>query len=137
MRGKPFFDTNVLIYAVVDGDARADVARALLAGGGVLSVQVLNEFVAVARRKLKLPWNEIVRSLEDFRVLCEEPVAITIQVHEAALEIAERYGYTIYDSLVIAAALESGCKTLYSEDMHSGQKIEGLTILNPFQEDLR
>jgi len=137
MRGKPFFDTNVLIYAVVDGDARADVARALLAGGGVLSVQVLNEFVAVARRKLKLPWNEIVRSLEDFRVLCEERVAITIQVHEAALEIAERYGYTIYDSLVIAAALESGCKTLYSEDMHSGQKIEGLTILNPFQEDLR
>jgi predicted nucleic acid-binding protein len=79
-----------------------------------------------------MPWAATLQALKHFRSLCEEPVPLTIQTHEKALEIAEQYGYTIYDSLVIAAALQARCTTLYSEDMHSGQKIEGMTILNPF-----
>jgi len=132
MNGKPFFDTNVLVYALAEGDPRSVIASSMLNHGGIVSVHVLNEFVAVARRKLKRPWPQIIEALKQFRTLCEEPVPLTIQTHEKALEIAEQYGYTIYDSLVIAAALQARCTTLYSEDMHSGQKIEGMTILNPF-----
>jgi predicted nucleic acid-binding protein len=132
MSGKPFFDTNVLIYAVAEADPRAEVARTLLAEGGILSVQVLNEFVAAARRKYKMSWEEVVEALADFRVLCPEPLPMTVKTHQNALEIAGRYGYQIYDSLVIAAAMEASCDTLYSEDMQGGQKIKGLTIRNPF-----
>jgi predicted nucleic acid-binding protein len=132
MNGKPFFDTNVLIYAVAEADPRAEIARALLTKGGVVSVQVLNEFVAVARRKYKMSWQEIAEALTAFRALCPAPAAITLKTHEAALEIAERYGYRIYDSLVIAAALETVCDTLYTEDMQSGHTIQNLTICNPF-----
>jgi predicted nucleic acid-binding protein len=132
MNGKPFFDTNLLIYAVAESDSRAEIARDLLAGGGVVSIQVLNEFAAVARRKIGMSWQEIGEVLRAFQSLCPEPVPITLKTHEAALGIAEQYGYRIYDSLVIAAALEVPCDILYSEDMQSGQKIEGLTIRNPF-----
>ena len=55
-----------------------------------------------------------------------------MKTHQAALAISERYGYRVYDALVIAAALEASCKILYSEDMQDSQEIEGLTIRNPF-----
>src|ERR1700744_1826818 len=100
MNGKPFFDTNLLIYAVAESDPRAETARDLLAEGGVVSVQVLNEFVAVARRKIGMSWQEIGEVLRAFQSLCPEPVPITLKTHEAALGIAEQYGYRIYDSLV-------------------------------------
>ncbi len=69
------------------------------------------------------------------RVLCPAPVPITIETHEAALRVAQKYGYQIYDALVIAAALEAGCDTLYSEDLQDGQVVlDGqLTIRNPFK----
>jgi predicted nucleic acid-binding protein len=130
----PFFDTNVLIYAFAKDDRRTVIAEALLAGGGKLSVQTLNEFVAVAVRKLAMPWNEVLEALSALRVLCPSPVPVTLRTHEGALRIIERYGYHIYDSLVIAAALEAGCGTLFSEDLHDGQIIDGLTIRNPFAE---
>jgi predicted nucleic acid-binding protein len=132
MNGKPFFATNVLIYAIAEGDPRAEVARALLSEGGAVSVHVLNEFVAAGRRKYRMSWKEIREALTAFRVLCPEPQAIDIETHEAALEIAERYGYGIYDSLVVAAAIQAGSSTLYSEDLQAGHKIKGLTIRNPF-----
>jgi predicted nucleic acid-binding protein len=68
-----------------------------------------------------------------FRVLCPAPVPLTIQTHDTALRIAALHGYDIYDSLVIAAALEASCRTLYSEEMQDGQVIKGLTIRNPFR----
>ena len=111
---------------------RSQVAEALLGAGGTISVQVLNEFVAVARGKLKKSWEEIRRALDVLRVFCPEPVPLTIEIHERAVRIAERYGYSIFDSLVIAAALHAGAGTLYSEDMRDGQTIDGLTIHNPF-----
>lgn len=132
MNDKRFFDTNIILYAFRRDDTRGQVAEALLAGGGALSVQVLNEFVAVARRKLDKSWDEVRSALDILRVFCPEPGPLTVETHERAVSIAERYGYSIFDSLIIAAALHVGAKTLYSEDLQDGQAIEGLTIRNPF-----
>jgi predicted nucleic acid-binding protein len=133
MPAKVFFDTNVLIYAVAENDPRSAQAEELLASGGVLSVQVLNEFASVARRKILMPLKDVMEALDAFRILCPSPLPITIEMHEAALRIAEKHGYNIYDAVVVAAALEAGCATLYSEDFHDGQTIDGqLTNRNPF-----
>lgn len=129
-----FFDTNILIYAIAQDDPRSSVAERLLSAGGTLSVQVLNEFASVARRKLRMPWKEIKEALDAIRILCDPPVPITIHTHETALNLAEKYNYAIYDALIAAAALESACETLYSEDLQDGQVIGGqLTIRNPFK----
>jgi predicted nucleic acid-binding protein len=134
MPASPFFDTNVLIYTVARNDPRAPKAEALLAGGGMISVQSLNEFVSVARRKMGMPWGEVMESVNLFCTLCPDPVPISLDTHKAALAIAERYGYSIYDALIASAALEAGCETLYSEDLQGGQIINRrLTIRNPFQ----
>ena len=133
MPGKPFFDTNVLIYALAENDPRNTRAEELLAYGGMLSVQILNEFVAVARRKILMSWSDVREALDAFRVLCPSPLPLTIEMNEASLKIAERHGYNIYDALVVAAALQAGCTTLYSEDLQDGQIIDQkLTIRNPF-----
>jgi predicted nucleic acid-binding protein len=133
MRVEAFFDTNVLIYAVALDDPRNARAEELLDLGGTISVQILNEFVSVARRKILMPWREVMDALAAFRVLCPSPLPITIQLHEAALKIAQQHGFEIYDALVVAAALEAGCAILYSEDFQDGQMIDGrLTIRNPF-----
>ena len=133
MTVKAFFDANVLIYAVAENDPRSAQAEVLLASGGVLSVQILNEFVSVTRRKILMSWSDVSEALDAFRVLCPSPLPITMEIHEAALKIAEKHGYNIYDALVIAAALEAGCTTLYSENLHDGLTIDGqLTIRNPF-----
>jgi predicted nucleic acid-binding protein len=131
MNVRRFFDTNILIYSVSD-DPRGDRAKDLLAVGGFVSVQVLNEFVATARRKLKRPWTQILEALTDFTTLCPSPSPLTQETHEAAVNIAQRYGYSIYDALIIASALETRCEVLYSEDMQGGQIIQGLSIQNPF-----
>lgn len=130
---RSFFDSNILLYTLGEDDPRALQALALLGQGGVLSVQVLNEFVAVARRKLRLSWPEVHRALGAIRALCQPPRALTLATHETALAIAERHGYRIYDSLILASALEAGCTTLFTEGMQDGQVIEGrLTLRNPF-----
>jgi len=131
---KPFFDTNVILYAFHEDDARGRTAETLLAAGGTVSVQVLNEFVAVVRRKFDKSWEEVRRALDIVRVFCPDPVPLTMEIHERALAIAARYRYSIFDSLIIAAALSAGARTLYSEDMRAGQKIQGLTIRNPFSQ---
>jgi predicted nucleic acid-binding protein len=133
MDDRVFFDTNVLVYVVGQEDERTALADALVAGGGVVSVQVLNELVSVARRKLRMTWEEIGEALAAIRILCPSPVPLTIETHESGLRIATQYGYHIYDALVAAAALEAECTTLYSEDLQDGQVIDGrLTIRNPF-----
>jgi predicted nucleic acid-binding protein len=133
MPAKDFFDTNVLIYAVGKNDPRASKAEALLASGGTISVQCLNEFVAVARGKLAMSWKDVKEFLDIMSVLCPKPVPISLDTHKTAMAIAEKYGYGIYDALIASAALEAGCKTLYSEDFQDGQIIDRkLTIRNPF-----
>ncbi len=133
MPARDFFDTNVLIYAVAKNDPRAAKAEALLASGGMISVQSLNEFVSVARRKLGMSWKETRESVDLICILCPDPAPILLETHRRAVVIAEKYGYSIYDALIAAAALEAGCKTLYSEDLQDGQIINRqLTIRNPF-----
>jgi predicted nucleic acid-binding protein len=134
MPAKHFLDTNVLIYAVAKNDPRAAKAEALLASGGIVSIQSLNEFVSVARRKLGMSWREVRQFLDLICILCPGPVPISLETHRAALSIAEKYRYSIYDALVASAALEAGCNTLYSEDLQDGQMINRqLTIRNPFR----
>lgn len=134
MSDKAFFDTNVLVYAIVENDPRKIRARELLAVGGTISVQVLNEFVSVVRRKGKMPWDDVRATLQWILLLCPEVVTVTIKTHEMAVGIAERYGYRIYDSLIVASAIEAKCELLYSEDLQDGQVIaQRLTIRNPFR----
>src|SRR2546421_248653 len=99
MPGKAFFDTNVLIYAVAHNEPRSTQAEQLLASGGVLSVQILNEFASVARRKILMSWSEVTEALDAFRVLCPSPLPITIEMHEAALKIAEKHGFNSSPSI--------------------------------------
>jgi predicted nucleic acid-binding protein len=133
MSGKVFFDTNILVYVVGQEDERTDTAEALLAGGGVISVQVLNELANVTRKKLRMSWEEIDEVLAAIRVLCPSPVPLTIDTHDAGRRIAATYGYSMFDGLIAASALEAGCDTLYSEDLQDGRLIEGrLTVRNPF-----
>ena len=133
MSDKAFLDTNVLVYAFGQREDRTPVAEALLAAGGVISVQVLNELTAVARRKLGMPWSDVTAALDAIKVLCPSPVSIALGTHNDAVRLAAAHGFHIYDALIIAAALESDCTSLYSEDLQSGRVIDGrLTIRNPF-----
>jgi predicted nucleic acid-binding protein len=128
-----FFDTNILLYLLSGDAAKADRAEGLLAAGGIVSVQVLNEFVAVAAGKLAMPLVEIREVLATIRSICSVK-PLDIETHELGVDLAERYRYSIYDSLILAAALRANCVTLFSEDFQHGQKIEQLTIRNPFIE---
>jgi predicted nucleic acid-binding protein len=127
-----FFDTNILLYLFSQDDAKAERAEALVADGGLISVQVLNELASVATRKLKMSWVETREILSLIRALCKvEPV--TVATHEQGIFLAERYGFSVYDAMITASALLSGCHTLYTEDLQNGQRIEkSLTIRNPF-----
>jgi predicted nucleic acid-binding protein len=126
-----FFDTNVLTYLTDKEEARAPRTEDLLVDGGVISVQVLNEFALVARRKVGLSWAQTREFLNTFRATLEV-VPVTIEVHERGLDLAERYGLNVYDGMILAAAQLAGCTLLYSEDMHDGLVIDRLTVRNPF-----
>ena len=128
-----FLDTNILIYAALQPDRRTDTARSLLTRRSIVSVQVLNEFASVARRKLRRGWPEITQALALIRELIASPLSVTIDTHQAALKLAAATGYHFYDALILASALEAGCDTLFSEDLQDGRVIaERLTIRNPF-----
>ena len=127
-----FLDSNVLLYAFT-ADARAATARTLLERGAVVSVQGLNEFANVARRKLGRTWAEVRDALNSIRDVCRTVVPLDIETHADALRIAERYGYGIFDALMISSAVRAECKVLWSEDMHDGHVIDKrLRIANPF-----
>lgn len=129
---KSFFDTSVLLYLLSAETEKADRAEQLLEQSGAISVQVLNEFTAVAIRKLKLSYAEVREVLGTVRTICVTH-ALTVEHHEKGTEIAERYGFSFYDSVIVASALLAGCKTLYSEDLQHQQIIDKqLTVLNPF-----
>lgn len=126
------FDSNVLLYLVAVNDERAARARDVVARGGTISVQALNEVVNVGRRKLKMPWPELedlVQELKDELSI----VPVDLGTHEEACRLAQRYKLAFYDAAIVAAALLAECDTLWSEDMHDGLVVDGrLTIRNPF-----
>lgn len=127
-----FFDTSVLLYLLASEDEKADRVELLLEHSGVISVQVLNEFTAVAIRKLAMSFAEIRDVLGTIRAICRTD-PLTIETHDRGVEIAERYGFSFYDSVIVASALLAGCKTLYSEDLQHRQVIDKqLTVINPF-----
>ena len=128
-----FLDTNILIYAQQD-HAKARIAREILSAGGVISVQVLNEFTNVARKKLNLPWPDVEQALEDIVFLLPHPRAITRATHVAAVAISRDAGYNFHDALILASAKEAGCDTLLTEDMQDGRVFGALIIRNPFQD---
>jgi predicted nucleic acid-binding protein len=127
-----FFDTNVLVYAASGDVTKADRAEEIIAEGGSISVQVLNELTNVARRKMGLSWAETRRFLASFRgLLTVHP--LTVEVHETGIALAQRYSFSVYDAMIVASALHAGCDILFSEDMQDGMVIENrLRIANPF-----
>jgi predicted nucleic acid-binding protein len=130
-----FLDTNVLVYAFTT-DPRAAVAQALLERGCIVGVQGLNEFANVARRKLGMNWREVYEALAAIRAVCPAIRGMDLETHADALRVAERHGFAIFDALMIAAALQAGCDTLWSEDMQNGMVIDQrLRIANPFRDE--
>ena len=127
-----FFDTNVIAYLVSNDTAKADRAERLTGAGGTISVQVLNELANVARRRFRLSWPETARLLGLVRgLLAVAPV--TIETHAKGMALAQRYQLPIYDALIAAAAIISGCDLLWSEDFQDGMLIdECLRVRNPF-----
>ena len=128
-----FLDTNVLVYAFTN-DVRAAAAQALLERGCATSIQGLNEFANVARRKLGMDWAELHDALAAIRTLCRTIVPLDIEIHDVALRVAARHRYSIFDGLMIAAALKAGSDVLWTEDLQHGAVIDRrLRISNPFR----
>jgi len=130
-----FFDTNVLVYLASADAGKADRAEQVIAAGGTISVQVLNELANVARRKMRLSWPETRSLLATIRGLLSVE-AVTVETHEVGVALAERYGFSVYDGMVAASAVLSGCETLWSEIMQHGMVVDDrLRIRNPFRPD--
>lgn len=129
---KSFFDTNVLVYAFLDFEKRQR-ALEVLGEGGVISVQVLNEFTNVAHRKRQRTWPDIEAAIAVIRVQFPEVRPIAAETHAAAMALAAENNLSFYDALIVASAKESGCDTLWSEDLQNGRSLGELTIRNPFQ----
>jgi predicted nucleic acid-binding protein len=127
-----FLDTKILVYAHQEGDDRTPIARQILFEGGVIGVQVLNEFASVLRAKLGFPWPKVQEAVNNILVLCPNPRPLSVDTHMHALGLSERFGFPIWDGLIVAAAIEARCPTLLTEDLPHGQVVEGVRILNPF-----
>ncbi|WP_438393411.1 PIN domain-containing protein [Caballeronia sp. DA-9] len=129
---KVFLDSNIVLYLLSSDTTKANRAEGLVAEGGFISVQVLNEVANVTRRKLSMSWDETNDVLDAIRAACiTEP--LTVEAHDFGRRISERYGLSVYDSMIVAAALLAGCTVLYSEDMQHGLVVDGtLRIVNPF-----
>ena len=127
-----FLDTNVVLYAVDADDRKADIADGLVCSGCILSSQIFNESVEVMRRKWKAPWESVRSFLEYLESNAIQVEAITLETHLRALDVAEATGIRIYDALLVAAAEQAKCSTLYTEDLNHGQRIGTITVRNPF-----
>ncbi|SRR6056297_3350815 len=129
---RAFFDTNVLLYLLSSDASKADRAETLVATGGTISIQVLNEFASVASRKLGMSWVEIREVLETIRAVCRVE-SLSLETHDLGLTFSGRYGFSIYDSMILASALRADCQVVFTEDLQHGQVIEDrLKIINPF-----
>ncbi len=133
MSGRAFLDTNVLIYALAQNDSRTIRAEQLLQAGGRVSVQVLNEFASVTRRKLALDWPDVLAALGAIRTLCGDPIALDAAVHDDGVALARQHQLSIYDAMIVAAARAAKCEVVFSEDLQDGRRFgPDLRIENPF-----
>jgi predicted nucleic acid-binding protein len=127
-----FLDSNVLLYALGDEEPKRRRARGLLAAVPTISTQVVNECSHVLRRKAGWPPARVAAELT-LMIGLTRLVEVRMDDVRAAWSLAERYGFSHFDSLILATALAAGCTTLYTEDLRHGQVIEGsLTLANPF-----
>ena len=127
-----FFDSNVILYLASSDGAKVNRVEGLLIERGSISVQVLNECANVLRRKHDMPWPALRAFLLELREGLDV-LPVTIDIHEAGLRLAGRYGFAIYDAMIVAAALSAECETLWSEDMQDDLIVEKrLRIVNPF-----
>ena len=133
-----FLDTNIFVYLFDETDAdkraRAEqlVQQALENETGCISYQVVQETMNVITRKLNAT-PEKARQMLDYALIPLWRVNLTRTLYQRGLDLQTRYKFSFYDSLIVAAALDAGCKTLYSEDLQHGQHIEGIVITNPFR----
>ncbi len=137
MKGKIFIDTNLLIYSCGDNQIKKKIASDILLTHYDLhfSIQVINEFIAVATKKLKMSMDEAISCAEIFM-----DSHYTHSIYPATLiksfKIINKYKYSNWDSLILASALENNCDILFSEDMQHNQIIENkLKIINPFEKN--
>ena len=134
-----FIDSNVFVYLFDEtADQKRQIAESLIHtalsdGSGQISYQVVQETLNVITRRLAVPV-----TIEDARQFLDQMLAPlwkvnpNLELYQRGLDLQVRYQYSFYDSLIIAAALESGCTTLFSEDLEYGQQIRTLEIVNPF-----
>lgn len=131
--GEKFFDTNVLLYLLLGDAAKADRVEAELSAGGVLSVQLLNEFASVASHKLDMSIADMPEALAAIRAVCTI-VPIEKGTDDLGLQIVGSHGLSIHDAMIATSALLARCKTLVSEDLQDRQIIGGrLMVRNPFR----
>ena len=125
-------DSNILLYLHDKSDKiKRDIAKNILSDNPKVSTQVISEFINVARRQLDLSKPDIVTYCADLLKDCEViPVSCDTLINAAGL--IRKYDFQIFDSIIVASALEAGCTVLYSEDMQHGLVIDTLTIVNPF-----
>lgn len=128
-----FLDTNVVIYSLSLDEQKQSKAIALLSRKPVVSVQVLSESANIMRRKMGFDSAAIRAVVNRISQTCGNVEPLTLETLNTGINIADRYGFSHYDSLIIASALHAGCDTLFSEDLQHGQTIDGrLVIINPF-----
>lgn len=133
---KAFIDTNILVYAQQSG-VKADIARSVIAKGGIISVQILNELTNVLIRKFRRSWSDVEQVIDDVYDSLGEPMPLTLTTHTAALVLAQHHHLSFYDALIVASAQHAGCSTLFSADLQHGRAFGGVTIRNPFHENGR
>lgn len=129
---RPFLDTNIIVYLTSGDPAKAETAESLVGDGGVISVQVLSEFTSVARRKIGLTWPETEEVLEALKANLDV-VPVTLATHEHAVRLASAHTLNIYDATILAAAIDSGCDAVVSEDLNHGQTFATIDVVNPFR----
>lgn len=125
-----FLDTNILGY-LLDSGKKEKIARRLASAQSHVSVQVLNEFIAVCRKAGKD--RETAYALADAIANASIVHDITIGTYRLAQALATRYQLSHWDSLIVAAATLAQCETLYSEDLQHGQVIGAVRVVNPFK----
>ena len=132
MPAERFLDTNILICAFAANEPRSARAEALMADGGVIGVQVLNEFTNVARRKLTWDWKQVESALGVIEDLLGPARPLTAAIHAEAVVLARDNRLSFYDALIVAAAADAGCRLVFSEDLQHGRKFGAVAIENPF-----
>jgi len=140
MKDNYFIDTNIFIYSfdksnlIKSSKSQSIIAKSIETGNGFISAQVIQEFINVATKKFITPIKN-----KDLKIYMKEilfplcKIFPTFDLLEKSLEIYDRYKFSYYDCMIIAAAIQSGAKILLSEDLNNTQRIEGVTILNPFE----